>query len=147
MILRAAVTSSDGKTVDLHFGQCEAFRIAEIDTETGAWRIAEQRKTERTCHDFSHQELRVKAAAELLSDCRFLLTYRIGMYPYSLLRSRGVTCLETSEVEPVPIGKAVERLCKYIRLEGILSGADAAQENEPAGAQTPFPWETKEETQ
>ena len=114
MKLKAVVTSSDGKTVDLHFGRCSDFRIIEVDGATGEWRVTEERKTEQTCHHFAHQEEHVKEVVSLLSDCSFLLTYRIGIYPYSLFRSRGILCMETPTEEPQTIGAAVTGLCRYI---------------------------------
>lgn len=111
MSILVAITSSDGKAVDQHFGHCSAFRIAEIDG-AGTWKITEVRETEQTCHAFSHDEAQVQEVVELLSDCRYLLTYRIGIYPYSLFRSRGIECLETPAEEPVSIDSAMERLIR-----------------------------------
>ena len=69
MSIRVAVTSSDGRTVDQHFGHCSAFCIAEIGGD-GIWKITEVRRTEQTCHAFSHDETHVQEVVELLSDCR-----------------------------------------------------------------------------
>ena len=113
MSIRVAVTSSDGRTVDQHFGHCSAFCIAEIGGD-GTWKITEVRRTEQTCHAFSHDETHVQEVVELLSDCRYLLTYRIGIYPYSLFRSRGIECLETPTEEPISVENAMERLIRRL---------------------------------
>lgn len=116
MKVKVAVTSSDGKVIDLHFGRCSNFRIAELDSDTGEWQIIENRKTEQTCHDFAHQEEHVKEVVKLLSDCNYLLTYRIGIYPYSLFRSWGITCFETPTEEPQVIHAALRNLQKYLTI-------------------------------
>lgn len=119
MSVRVAITSSDGKVIDQHFGQCSEFRIAEVDG-TGTWRITESRRTEQTCHGFSHDEAHVREVVELLADCRYLLTYRIGSYPYSLFRSRGIDCVETPTEEPASIDWTLERLRAYLAAHGML---------------------------
>lgn len=113
MSVRVAITSSDGKVIDQHFGQCSEFLIAEL-RDDGAWKITENRKTEQTCHSFSHDEEHVQKVVEILADCSYLVTYRIGSYPYSLFRSRGIDCVETPTEEPVPIDWALEKLRAYL---------------------------------
>lgn len=122
MKFKVAVTSSDGKLLDQHFGHCSDFRIAEVDSGSGEWKFVENRKTEQTCHNFSHQEKHVKEVVELLSDCRYLLTYRIGSYPCSLFLSRGIECLETSTEEPAPLEQAFRGLRRYLADRPALFG-------------------------
>lgn len=124
MKIRVAVTSSDGKAVDLHFGRCSDFRIAEIDSGTGEWRFVEDRRAEQTCRGFAHREEHVKEVVELLADCSFLLTYRIGIYPYSLFRSRGVTCFETPTEEPETINAALRDLRNRLAARPPSPGED-----------------------
>lgn len=112
MKTRVAITSSDRKVIDLHFGRCSSFLIADISD--GGWKITEVRKTEAACHAFSHDETHVAEIVRLLADCRYLLTYRIGFYPYSLFRTRGVECLETPSEEPVTIGSAMASLTRSL---------------------------------
>lgn len=128
MKIRVAVTSSDGRVVDQHFGHCGDFRILEIDSASGAWNLVERRSAEPTCDHFSHQQDHVRQVAELLTDCGYLLTYRIGPYPYRLLNRLGVVCLETPEEKPVSIDGAMERLAAYLRRHG--PARDTAAEHE-----------------
>ena len=122
MKIRVAVTSSDGRTVDQHFGRCSSFSIAELDSDSGVWEMLESRETEQVCHDFSHREEQVAETVGLLSDCGFLLTYRIGIYPYSLFQSRGITCFETPSEEPETVGAALKNLQKYLAVRRPFSG-------------------------
>ena len=121
--MKIAVTSSDGKVVDQHFGHCSEFLILELDG-AGGWRVAEKRRTEPTCRNFSHREDHVREVVELLSDCRFLLTYCIGSYPYRLFLGRGVDCLETTTEEPVTIDSAVKRLSAYLARQSAARGPE-----------------------
>lgn len=115
-MIRVAVTSSDGKVIDQHFGHCSEFTIAEV--QDSGWRIVEKRKTEPVCENFSHRPDRVREVADLLSDCGFLLTYCIGPYPRRLFLGRGIDCLETPEEEPISIDFAMERLGEYLSRRG-----------------------------
>lgn len=124
MKTRVAITSSDRKVIDLHFGRCSAFLIADISD--GGWKITETRKTQAACRSFSHDEAHVAEIVELLSDCRYLLTYRIGFYPYSLFRSRGIECLETPSEEPATIDGAIASLTSS------LAGTEQEQNAGPA---------------
>lgn len=121
---KVAITSSDGAVIDQHFGHCSDFRIADIGS-AGDWKIAEIRQTEPTCNSFSHDESHVKEVVELLSDCSYLLTYRIGSYPYRLFRNRGIDCLETPTEEPVPIAWAIERLRSYLKTHNPSKNSEA----------------------
>lgn len=128
MKIKVAVTSSDGKLVDQHFGRCSSFSIAEMDSDSGAWKMLESRKTQQACRNFSHQEEQVAETVGLLCDCRFLLTYRIGIYPYSLFQSKGVTCFETPSEEPEAVVEALKNLQKYLAVHPLFSDDGSASE-------------------
>ena len=133
MKIRVAITSSDGKVIDLHFGRCPAFLIADI--LDGGWKITEVRNTEAACRAFSHDETHVAEIVRLLADCRYLLTYRIGFYPYSLFRGRGVECLETPSEEPVTIDSAMASLARSLAETEKEQSAGTVM---PAGRKEPF---------
>lgn len=133
--IKVAVTSSDGKVIDQHFGRCSNFRIAEMDRDSGEWQIVENRQTEQTCHNFAHQEEHVKEVVKLLSDCSYLLTYRIGIYPYSLFRSWGITCFETPTEEPQTMNEAFKNLQKYLVIHQLPSVKDSGLETETKEAE------------
>lgn len=112
MSFKVAITTSDGKLINQHFGRCSEFSIVEVDPDTGHWKFIEKRETEQTCNNFSHSEEQIDEVAKMLSDCLYLLTYRIGTYPCFVLKSYGVTCLEASEL----ITNSLERLYKYHKI-------------------------------
>jgi predicted Fe-Mo cluster-binding NifX family protein len=89
---RAAFASSDGKNVDLHFGKCDRFIIAEFDG-TGQWRVVEERPTFALCAAGDSDES-MDAAANALSDCKFVVVSRIGRWPYAALYAKGIESVE-----------------------------------------------------
>ncbi|MCI6798648.1 MAG: NifB/NifX family molybdenum-iron cluster-binding protein, partial [Spirochaetia bacterium] len=47
---KVAVASSDGKTVDTHFGHAQSFLIFEVDEQTGAFEDVEERDVRAACN-------------------------------------------------------------------------------------------------
>jgi Uncharacterized conserved protein len=112
MKFKVAITTSDGKVINQHFGRCPEFTIAEVDGNTGEWSFVEKRPVEPVCRDFSHDDEHIDRVAALLSDCPYLLTCRIGTYPSGVLQSYGITCLEAPEA----VSDALERLYRYHKI-------------------------------
>jgi predicted Fe-Mo cluster-binding NifX family protein len=118
MAYKIAVTSSDGQNIDLHFGRADEFLIFEIEENTGAFHHAETRKIDKTGGTVtappasgcigSRDEL-LERAAELIADCKYLLTRKIGFKPEKILRQHGVSCLES----PPNLQLAVQKLNAY----------------------------------
>jgi predicted Fe-Mo cluster-binding NifX family protein len=89
---RAAFASSDGKNVDLHFGKCSRFTIAEIDG-TGNYRIVEERPTLALCEAGDSDES-MDAIVDAFSDCSYVVVVRIGRWPYAALYAKGIESVE-----------------------------------------------------
>jgi predicted Fe-Mo cluster-binding NifX family protein len=118
-----AITSSDGKQVDLHFGHTDAFYILRIDEETGNWGNLEKKELPpsaacsegegcNTCFGGNRHEnmmARIKTVTEILAGCTYLLTAKIGPKPAELLKRAGITSLES----PPDISTAVSKLNAY----------------------------------
>jgi predicted Fe-Mo cluster-binding NifX family protein len=115
MKFNVAITTSDGKLINQHFGHCSEFSIVEVDAGSGEWKFVEKRKTTPTCQEFSHNPEHVMEVAKMLSDCLYLLTLRIGAYPSAILQNYGITCLEAPEL----ISESLERLCSYYKINHI----------------------------
>jgi predicted Fe-Mo cluster-binding NifX family protein len=117
MAYRIAVTSSDGKTIDLHFGRAEFFHILEVSGES--WNILEARPVEKTaetgrgCH--GHAVEQVGRAVKIIQDCTYLLTAKIGPKPAELLRKHGITALEA----PPDLALSVLKLNEYREKQGL----------------------------
>jgi predicted Fe-Mo cluster-binding NifX family protein len=92
--MRIAVTSSDGKFIDIHFGKCRAFRIFELNKKTKEFKEIEIRETERLCREGGHTEETLKKHCILLKDCKYVLTARIGVWIKRELIENGIVPIE-----------------------------------------------------
>ncbi|MDR2048403.1 MAG: hypothetical protein LBP69_03035 [Treponema sp.] len=117
MAYRIAVTSSDGKNIDLHFGRADFFHILEVNGES--LNFLESRAVEKTgetgggCH--GHADEQIKRVAGIIHDCAYLLTAKIGPKPAELLRKHGITALEA----PADLALSVLKLNAYRKKQGL----------------------------
>jgi nitrogen fixation protein NifX len=112
---RIAIATSDGKTIDGHFGSCEAFAIYQFDADT-----------------LEHLEDRIAATAEgvekngvradQLADCHLLYVASIGGPAAAKVIKRGIHPLRDAQQRPIADTLA--------RLQQVLQG-------------TPPPWMAK----
>ena len=108
MSFRAAVTTSDGAHVDLHFGQATRFFIIDVE-EDGSytpveWRDAPERHRDAEgCHGWFDE------VAKLIPDVDYVLTEKIGPKPHRSLSAAGITPLEA----PEDLDEALAGLAKY----------------------------------
>jgi predicted Fe-Mo cluster-binding NifX family protein len=121
MPYRIALTSSDGNRIDLHFGHTDLFHILQVNEETGVWKALEWRSLPEEIREDAgpdhgggggcsgHHDERLNRVISLLSDCRYLLTFRIGKKPHAFLQRAGITALES----PPDISTAVSKLNAY----------------------------------
>ena len=96
MGFRAAVTTSDGQLIDLHFGQTQRFLVIDV-AEDGAyealeWRPAPEKRVDaQGCHGWFDEVVKV------LPDVDYVLTAKIGPRPHRALSAAGITPLESPE--------------------------------------------------
>lgn len=120
MGFRAAVTTSDGENVDLHFGQAARFLIIDVEEDGTCkpveWRDAPERHRDADgCHGWFDK------VTELLPDVDYVLTERIGPKPHRSLSAAGITPLEV----PSDLHEALVGLAKYRnRMRPREAGAD-----------------------
>lgn len=88
-----AVSSRDGVMVHQHFGHTEAFQILKV-TDNESYSVLEQRSVAATCNCGEHDENRLAAAIEKISDCRYVLSAKIGPGVQYALQQRGIIPLE-----------------------------------------------------
>jgi predicted Fe-Mo cluster-binding NifX family protein len=99
MKIKAAIASKDMKNVDIHFGRCKEFVIAEVDDESGSYRLTERRDVTAPCPScgrLGEHDDAIEGVAEALSDCGYVIVSRIGRWPDSLLSERGIKSLQYS---------------------------------------------------
>ena len=98
---RVAAASTDGVTVDLHFGQAQEFYIYDVD-ESG-WRFVERRDIRRT---FGHDPAEFDKVRLMLDDCEAVLVSRIGPVAAEYLLEKGLRVFQV----PYPVAAVLERL-------------------------------------
>ncbi len=122
--LRMAVGSSDGQTIDAHFGHAREFLIYDV-SPTGV-RLVERRGIDRycsgptTCGDATPA---LAGAIQALRDCAVLLCARIGFEPWRPLEDAGIQ--PNSEHAMEPISDALLAVYREWRDGGRLDAAPA----------------------
>ena len=90
--MRIAVATTDGKTVNEHFGKTEEFYIFDLEAN-GAKFIERRTVTPLSVGDKNHDfdKARFQAIQEKIFDCRRVYITRIGEKPAEELRRFGIT--------------------------------------------------------
>lgn len=77
MSYNIAISSTDGKFVNQHFGHTEKFIIVEVKNRK-IYRVLEERKVEAPCSFGDHDENTLENAVKALADCKYVLCSQIG---------------------------------------------------------------------
>ncbi|HEY5995626.1 MAG TPA: nitrogen fixation protein NifX [Candidatus Deferrimicrobiaceae bacterium] len=106
--MKVAFTSSNGETVDLHFGHATKFQVWEVGPETAGF-----------LHEVAvipagdDEEDRIAARANAVAGCAIVYTVQIGGPPAAKLVSRKIQPMKTGE--PAPIAEIVRKLQQVLR--------------------------------
>lgn len=103
-----AVSSKDGKMVQQHFGHTEQFLILRVE-DNERHHFVERRSTIPPCVAGQHDEQEMARAVAALSDCKYVLSTKIGRGAQAALQSRGITPLEVEHF----VGYAMEKVMLY----------------------------------
>lgn len=76
MDVKIAVASSDGKTVNEHFGRAGSFLVYRLHDD--GYELLETRKNEPVCSGHAHDDKALSKAAAALSDCSGVVATQIG---------------------------------------------------------------------
>lgn len=110
MAYKIAAASSDGKVINQHFGRTGQFLIFEVCDE-GRWSFAELRENIPPCTMGEHSEQAMQMTIDLISDCRSVLTARIGAGAQQALAKRGIEAYSV----PDYIDQALDKLIIHYR--------------------------------
>ena len=114
-VYKVAVASTDGESVNLHYGKAEKFYIYTVDDEVG-YELLEERKVEPVCMDGSHEVSRMEKSVLRFTDCRYVVVARVGSAAGAVLAAKGITAMEL----PGSIDEAMLRVWKYNRMQGLF---------------------------
>ena len=112
---RVAVASTDGETVNMHYGKSEIFYIYFVDDEVG-YDFVETRSVTPVCQDGSHNQSAMEQSVKQFTDCKYLVASRIGSGAIQALTAAGITGMEL----PGSIDEAMLKVWKYNRVQGLF---------------------------
>ncbi|HPF58207.1 MAG TPA: nitrogenase cofactor biosynthesis protein NifB [Candidatus Competibacteraceae bacterium] len=119
-ILRIAVGSLNGRTIDAHFGHLRELLI--YDVSTGDVHLIERREIARYCHGATtcgDSDAALEGAIRALHDCALLLCSRVGFTPWRALENAGIE--PNSEHGGEPIDDALHAVYAEWRTSGRLA--------------------------
>ena len=88
MEIRIAVASSDGKTVNEHFGRASRFIIYSL--HKSGHELKEERENHPPCSGHEHSDDLLERSADLISDCKGVIISQIGPGAIDLLVGKGI---------------------------------------------------------
>jgi nitrogen fixation protein NifX len=106
--MRVAFTSTDGKTIDQHFGQTSHFHVWEVGPDRAEF--VERLSAITTNED---EEDRITARASAIADCAIVYTVQIGGPAAAKLVARRIHPMKTGG--EVPVAEVVGKLQEVLR--------------------------------
>ncbi len=88
--MKIAVASTDGKFIDLHFGDANRFLIFKIEDGDGKFHDIR----EKTAMPVNNHQERWVGSIDLIADCKAVLCSKIGNEPTIELRKLGIKPIE-----------------------------------------------------
>jgi nitrogen fixation protein NifX len=107
--MKVAFTSTDGKTVDLHFGQASEYWIWEI----GAERAELLGRVSPLVTEGEDEEDRTRARANAVAGCAIVYTQQIGSPAAAKLVARRIHPLKTGG--EAPIAEVIAKLQEVLK--------------------------------
>jgi len=112
---RVAVASTDGESVNTHYGKSEIFYIYIVDDDEG-YDLVEKRQVTPVCQDGFHNKTAMETHVQQFTDCKYVIASRIGNGAIQSLTAAGITAMEL----PGSIDDAILKVWKYNRIQGLF---------------------------
>jgi predicted Fe-Mo cluster-binding NifX family protein len=109
MDVKFAIASSDGLTVNEHFGKARSFRIYRL--HDSGHEFIEERENIPVCSGHAHDDNALTQAAQTLSDCRGVVAAQIGAGAIDALLMKRIMAFTL----PGTIDEAIEALVRAKR--------------------------------
>ncbi|HZV81621.1 MAG TPA: nitrogen fixation protein NifX [Geobacteraceae bacterium] len=106
--MKVAFTSSNGETIDQHFGQCSHFHIWEIGPDR-----SEPLTTVSAVSTAEDEEDRISSRADAIDDCAIVYTMQIGGPAAAKLVARRIHPMKTNA--EVPVQEIVAKLQEVLQ--------------------------------
>ena len=114
-IFRVAVASTDGYTVDTHFGRAYDFYIYQYLVDE--WIFVEKRTVNPVCQDGQHSVAAMQKNISQFADCQYVVASKIGTGAMSALQSQGIVPMSL----PMDINDALEKIYTYNEIQKMLA--------------------------
>ena len=114
-IFRVAVASTDGYTVDTHFGRAYDFYIYQY--LVAEWIFVEKRTVNPVCQDGQHSVAAMQKNISQFADCQYVVASKIGTGAMSALQSQGIVPMAL----PMDINDALEKIYTYNEIQKLLA--------------------------
>ena len=111
---RVALASTDGYTVDTHFGRADEFYIYQCFVDE--WIFIEKRSVKPACQNGKHSIEEMQKNAEVFADCKYVAASKIGMGAVSALRSQGIIPISL----PGDVNDILEKIYSYNEVQKLL---------------------------
>ena len=115
-IYKVAIASTDGETVNQHYGRSDRFYVYLVDDNEG-YDFSELRNVEAICMDGEHSDLKMVERLSNFGDCRYVVASKIGTGASASLRSVGIIGMEL----PGTVDDAILAVWKYNRIQGLFN--------------------------
>lgn len=112
---RVAIASTDGETVNTHYGKSEIFYIYIVDDDEG-YDLLEKRSVKPVCQDGIHDKSAMDIHVQQFTDCKYVIASRIGDGAIQSLTTQGITAMEL----PGSIDDAILKVWKYNQIQGLF---------------------------
>lgn len=106
--MKVAFTSTDGETIDRHFGMTRTFHVWDVGPEEAKF-VAQVPAPV----DVEDEEDRIAALAGAIADCAIVFTLQIGGPAAARLIARRIHPMKTGN--EVPVSEAVARLQEILK--------------------------------
>jgi len=111
---RVAAASTDGYTVDTHFGRATDFYIYQFFE--GEWVYVEKRTAPPVCQNGVHSRDDMEKRVELFSDCQYVTASRIGIGASALLTQKGIVAMAL----PGDLIEALNKIYSYNEIQNLF---------------------------
>ena len=112
---RVAVASTDGETVNTHYGKAQTFYIYTVDDSEG-YDLLEKRNVIPVCQDGSHNKAQMESHILQFKDCKYVIASKIGVAAAQALTIEGITSMEL----PGTIDDAMLKVWKYNQIQNLF---------------------------
>lgn len=112
---KVAVASTDGETINTHYGKSEKFYIFIVDDDEG-YDLLETRNVTPVCQDGSHNKNSMEAHVAQFKDCKYVIASRIGTGAIQALTAAGITGMDL----PGSIDDAILKVWKFNRIQSLF---------------------------